>query len=618
MARPARARIVVITTGGTIGGEAGGGGPIGKGQGARDWAGRILAYAPGLEEQVELQFDDFMNLFSEDMIPLDWARLARQVGKWAHQGVDGIVISHGTDTLAYSSAALSFLLANAPFPVVVTGATIPFKTPGSDGIANLCNSIVVAAEPGLQGVFVVFASTVHLGTRVRKMASTAEAFKSIHHAPLGTVRGLDVELAEAPAFPRRGDGRFEVAAGLDPGVAFFKVYPGFAPLWLELALRQQKAILLELYLDGSACTLEGSPYSLKPALEEAWRRGIPVFATSQQESTLDLTLYVSTSRLYEAGVVSLRDMTTEAALPKLMWILGQTADADEIKDLMLTNLANEIREPERPGFAAEQPQGRLRWQDVLGDDPRLAGTRALGCQLESLVRSLFPLASDQDRILDALSVMICLHRDQKARPDGTPYASHPLEVALYVLSRFGRSDPDVLMAALLHDAVEDQADKLVAPCVASGLSRRALRQAALEALEQRFGTRVAELAGLLVNPDPEEASGILSGLDDAEQEAYKHRLYREHFRSLWDGDPDALLIKLADFSQNALRLDRLEEGSKKDRLRRKYGHVLAMSVARLEQLEDPGHPLFGARGWLLENLREAYARDYDDLKGSTV
>jgi hypothetical protein len=300
-----------------------------------------------------------------------------------------------------------------------------------------------------------------------------------------------------------------------------------------------------------------------------------------------------------------------------MWVLGQTADADEIKELMLTNLANEIHEPARPGFAGEQPQGHLRWQDVLGDDPRLAGTRALGCQLESLVRSLFPLTYDQERILDALSAMICVHRSQKDRPEGTPYVSHPLEVALYVLLRFGRSDPDVLMAALLHDAVEDQADKLVAPCVASDLSRRGLRQAALEALGHRFGARVAELAGLLVNPDPDEASGVLSGLDEAEQEACKHQLYREHVQSLWDGDPDALLIKLADFSQNALRLDRLEEGPKKDRLRRKYGPVIAMSVARLEQMEDPGHPLFEARGWLLENLREAYARDYDDPEEDT-
>jgi len=365
-------------------------------------------------------------------------------------------------------------------------------------------------------------------------------------------------------------------------------------------------------LDASACTLEGSPYSLKPALEEAQRRGIPVFATSQQASTLDLTRYESTSRLYDARVVSLHDMTTEAALPKLMWVLGQTSDRDLIEDLMLTNLAGEIAEPDSEGVADEQIQAHHSWQDSLGDDPRLARTREIVCQFESLVRSLVPAPSEQDRILDALAAMICIHQSQKARPDGTPYVSHPLEVALFVLQRFGQSDPDLLIAGLLHDSVEDRADKLVAPCLAVNLSAQELRQPALRALEHRFGKRVANLVGLLATRHSDRPSGSHpSHLHSADQEAEKNRIYLAHFQSLWEGDPDALLIKLADFSQNALRLERLDESPRKDRLRRKYGPVIQMSIGRLERLDDLGHPLSGARDWLLADLRQAYLRDYD-------
>ena len=268
--------------------------------------------------------------------------------------------------------------------------------------------------------------------------------------------------------------------------------------------------------------------------------------------------------------------------------------------------------PEEIEIAAEQPKARRHWQDVLGDDPRFAGTKDLACQFESIVRALFPVPSDQHRILDALAAMVCLHRNQKARPDGTPYVSHPLATALYVLLKFECSDQDILIAALLHDSIEDQADKLVAPCVAMNLPPLQLRRQALQTLGHRFGKRVAGLVGLLVNPYSEESpADHLSEMGEAEKEATRQRLYWEHFEALWDGDPDALLIKLADFSQNALRLDQLEESSKKDGLRRKYGPVIQTSIIRLERLDDPGHPLFGAKDWLLANLREAYARDYD-------
>jgi L-asparaginase len=308
------------------------------------WASGIFELRPELRTMVQIEFDSCLNVFSEDMTPADWATLARRVADWVNRGVTGIVISHGTDTLAYTSAALSYMLPNLPIPVVITGATRPLTAKSTDALRNLCDSIVVAAHSGLRGVYVVFASTIYVGTRVRKMASKKRAFESINYKAAGTVRGLNVQISNNTLLPGQVKGRFTVDTAHDPSVAFLKVYPGLDPAWIDLAVENKRAILLELYVEGAACTQEGNAHSLTESLKRAKTRGVPVFATSQQKSVLDLTRYESTSRLHRAGVISLRDMTTEAALPKLMWVLGHTSEPEQIKMIMLQNLANEISE----------------------------------------------------------------------------------------------------------------------------------------------------------------------------------------------------------------------------------------------------------------------------------
>ncbi|MCX6031083.1 MAG: asparaginase [Chloroflexi bacterium] len=337
-------RIVLITTGGTIAGVYDQTGTILMNADQSGWASGIFELRPELRTMVQIEFDSCLNVFSEDMTPTDWATLAQRVADWVSRGVTGIVISHGTDTLAYTSAALSYMLPNLPIPVVVTGATKPLAAKGTDALRNLCDSVVVAAHSSLRGVYVVFASTIHGGTRVRKMASKRRAFESINCKTVGIIRGLDVQISNNTLLPGQAAGRFTADTRHDPSVAFLKVYPGLDPAWIDLAVESKRAILLELYVDGAACTQEGNAYSLTEGLKRAKTRGVPVFATSQQKSALDLTRYESTSRLHRAGVVSLCDMTTEAALPKLMWVLGHASEPEQIKMLMLRNIAHELSE----------------------------------------------------------------------------------------------------------------------------------------------------------------------------------------------------------------------------------------------------------------------------------
>jgi L-asparaginase len=340
-------RVVIITTGGTISGVHGQGGTVLVSSAKPNWKDSILRRRPNLE-RVCLEFDSCMNVFSENITPSDWAALAERVGEWVRRGCVGLVISHGTDTLPYTSAALSFMLANLPVAVVLTGAVRPLSDSCSDALDNLCDSIIVAAERSMRGVFVVFSSLVHYGTRVRKMASSGVAFESINNEPVGRVLEDRVELRDDAFFSGSADRAFVIDSKHDAAIAFFKVHPGFDPTWLTLAIERKKAILLELYVDSSACTLEGNAYNLIPALKVAKQRNVPVFATSQQKSVLDLTKYETGLALYDAGVMSLHDMTTEAALAKLMWVVGHVTQPQQIHEIMLKNLANEISEVNHP------------------------------------------------------------------------------------------------------------------------------------------------------------------------------------------------------------------------------------------------------------------------------
>ena len=243
---------------------------------------------------------------------------------------------------------------------------------------------------------------------------------------------------------------------------------------------------------------------------------------------------------------------------------------------------------------------------IYRDDP-YQRTRLLLGKLSGFISRPVFTAPVQGQILAARDLMLQAHFAQAPRPEGQPYINHPLEVALAVATDLGCERSEVVIAALLHDVVEDQA--ALAVSLLGGEATAEPRRAALDALGRRFGERVAELVARLTNPDFARlaAAGTVSGETIA---AAKNRLYKEHVLDIYAGDPEAFAVKFADLSCNALRLDQLQEGRRKDRLRAKYGPVLVALSETLARLEELQHPLYQVKDRLVERLKATYRRDY--------
>lgn len=225
-----------------------------------------------------------------------------------------------------------------------------------------------------------------------------------------------------------------------------------------------------------------------------------------------------------------------------------------------------------------------------------------------LVTSLGLPEEVHQQVLLALDVASVAHRGQ-TRPDGSPYIQHPLRVALAVATKFGVTDPALLMAALLHDTVEDKALELIIALGGAPSSSAGVQHEALACIERHFGPRTAEVVGHLTNPDFDalvvkaQANG-----DPREKAEIKRELYKEHFLEILAQDPEAFLIKLSDFGENAYKLGDLSS-ERRAPLVLKYGPVILAVVEELERLSSD-HTLYRFRDSLCAELREVYARDY--------
>lgn len=192
---------------------------------------------------------------------------------------------------------------------------------------------------------------------------------------------------------------------------------------------------------------------------------------------------------------------------------------------------------------------------------------------------------DQKEIYDALMLMFTLHIYQKDRPEGSPYVSHPLAVAQKAISMAPNPDKDLVIAALMHDTIEDQSDKLATMDgqIDPTLSEEQKTLKSLAEVQNKYGERVASIVSHLSNPDFDailESQGITK--DNPEYKNRKNELYANHVAESIE-DPDVLIIKLADFSENALKLSNLPEGDRKQKLIAKYVPVMKIFVERLQR-----------------------------------
>ena len=285
----------------------------------------------------EITSRDLFQLDSSNIQPEEWRAMAEAVRAAVAEGFEAIVITHGTDTLAYTASMLSFMLLGIPVPVVLTGSQYPIAYPDSDGKANLTNALI-AAQALRGGVYICFGDRVILGCRSVKVRSMSlNAFESINYPCIGTIaQGRYIPL-HTPMHP----GEFNYDDRFEPDVALVKLIPGTHPaLFSMLPETGCKGVVVEAFGLGGVHNIRRNHAEAIAALIE---RNIPVVLTTQclyEYSKPDV--YEVSHALAGGGVISARDMTTEAAVTKLMWALGRTADMHEVRRIMQKNFCGEI------------------------------------------------------------------------------------------------------------------------------------------------------------------------------------------------------------------------------------------------------------------------------------
>jgi glutamyl-tRNA(Gln) amidotransferase subunit D len=316
----------------------------------------LLASFPQLKEAANIKGRKLFDLFSEDMSPAHWQTIAGEVVKEIKKKVDGIVLMHGTDTMHFTAAALSLMVQNPTVPVVLVGAQRSSDRGSSDNEMNLMCSTQLAARSDIAEVGICMHANMaddychfHQGTKVRKMhTSRRDTFRSINVVPWARVwhEKRKVEPLRDD-YKRRGEGRVKLDDKINPRVGLFYSYPGIDPAIFEGLMDFYDGVVVAGTGLGHVPTNPSNDpmsKSVVPALLTLIESGIPVVIAPQTiYGRLNLNVYEAGRLMNDIGVIGNGcDWTPEAAVVKLMWVLGHTKNMDKVREMMLKDIAGEV------------------------------------------------------------------------------------------------------------------------------------------------------------------------------------------------------------------------------------------------------------------------------------
>lgn len=294
----------------------------------------LLEYIPQVKDICQIEAIQLLNLDSSNMEPKHWKLIVHTIRE-QYEAYDGFVIAHGTDTMAYTAAALSYMVQNSKKPIVITGAQKPIDLEITDAKSNLLDSFLYASDAASQGVSIIFDGKVIAGTRAKKVRSKSyNAFSSIDYPYLAVIQDLNI-MRYIPMIPYEEDVRFYEK--LDENIYLMKLIPGIKPRVLSSIFENYDCIIMESFGVG------GIPHSIADAFYELCQKHpdkLVVMATQVAHEGSDMTVYeVGHDMKKNCRFLESYDMTLESVIAKTMWILGNfPGEQERLEDIFYKNI----------------------------------------------------------------------------------------------------------------------------------------------------------------------------------------------------------------------------------------------------------------------------------------
>ncbi len=312
--------------------------------------GELFSSVPELAEICNLECEMVFEILSENMKHEYWQKLAKKIEEAANSGIKGIMIGHGTDTMSFTSAALSFMLQDLSIPVVLVGSQRSSDRPSSDAAVNLINAAVVATSDIAEVVISMMGSAshdyglIHRGTLARKMhSSVRHTFRTIDNIPLGMIQNRQIKMFTND-YQKRSKTETKAVPTFEKKTALIYSYPGMDDESIDYFIdKGYRGIVF------AGTGLGHLPTTLYNSIERAVQEGITILMTTQTlHGFVGMNVYSTGRELQNLGIIPGRNLLPEVAFIKLGWVLGQTQDPTEIKRLLLKNIAGEFVEREVP------------------------------------------------------------------------------------------------------------------------------------------------------------------------------------------------------------------------------------------------------------------------------